>query len=88
MEILHRKVRPYSKYYNWLAFQWINCTLKEIDEGNKFQAATRISDALLEINCTQGDPWEIIGQEFSPKKKKAFDSFEYESSKSSAGSVV
>jgi hypothetical protein len=88
MEILHRMVHPNSEYYNWLAFQWINRTLREIDEGNIFQAATKISDALLEIHCTQGDPWEIIGQEFSPKKKKAFDSFEYESSKSSAGSVV
>lgn len=81
-------VRPYSNYSHCPAFQWIIQALLEIDKESRFKAARRVSDALLEIRCTQGDPWEIIGQEFSTKKKKASDSIELESSRSSSGSGV
>ena len=88
MGIIPRIVRPYSHYSNCPAFQWINQTLREIDEGSSFRAATRVSDALLEIHRTQGDPWEIIGREFSSKRGKASDNIEFDSPKSSSGSAV
>lgn len=81
-------VRPYSNYSDYVAFQWINHKLHEIDKGSRFQAATRVSDALLEIYCTQGDPWEIIGEEFSTKRRKVSDSLEFQSSKTSSCSGV
>ena len=81
-------VRPYSKYSNCPAFQWVNRTLREIDKGSRFQPATRVSDALVEIRCTQGDPWEIIGREFSTKNKKGSEGIDFESVKSSSCSGV
>ena len=45
-----------------------------------------MADALLEINCTQGDPWEIVGQKFNTTKKKGSDIGESDSA-TSVGSV-
>jgi hypothetical protein len=48
-------------------FQWINNKLGEIDNGSKFRAATRVSDALIEIRSTYAiDPWKIIARHFMP----------------------
>jgi hypothetical protein len=62
----------------WLTegFRWVISTLLDIDGASAFHNAVKLSDALIEMNRTGRDPWEIVGQTFAKvgKRDEAFDS--------------
>lgn len=71
---------------NSIALQWITHKLREIDKESRYKSATKVADALFEIHCTRGDPWEIIGRKFNTTNKKESDS-EFDTPRSSSTGV-
>jgi hypothetical protein len=52
-------------------FAWVINVLREMDKGSIYRAASRVSEALFEINCTQtGEFWETIGRKFAKKRNR------------------